>query len=337
MDLWPFGTRKDDPPEVVPAPGPAPAPTGPDLQAWMAGIVVTCTEQVRRQLREEVERAQADLRAALALALQEVRGTAQAERAEVRRSAGDSRAAIETSMSRARTDLTRQAEHELARIAGGSDGATATVARPAERTERRLADVERLIQDHQRILDTIRARGVEDDPDLTREDFLVHYHLAEQLKALFTQRLPELTDARLAYERAQGQAPDALWREAQLVRQLCLALFGGPAPDLDAVTQVATAEGRVPLSGADERRLARVRREATDLVTAVAGSGHEAAFVFELPPATLADPDLHELWTSSRPGHPVAFVVTPGYEAAGRRVLPPAVITTDRAGSAAGG
>jgi hypothetical protein len=41
----------------------------------------------------------------------------------------------------------------------------------------------------------------------------------------------------------------------------------------------------------------------------------------------VAGPDRHELWTSGIAGDPVAFVVTPGYEASGRRIMPPGVIT----------
>jgi len=110
-------------------------------------------------------------------------------------------------------------------------------------------------------------------------------------------------------------------------REMCLALFGQREPDFTRLAAIATSDGGLVLAGQDSRLLSRIQREAAELRAAVTSTGHRVSFTFELPAGTVADPDRHELWTSGIAGDPVAFVVMPGYEASGRRIMPPGVIT----------
>jgi len=185
-------------------------------------------------------------------------------------------------------------------------------------------------EEHERILDAIRAHWVEEKTDLAGQEFPAHYDVDGVLKPLFTQRLRRLASTRIRDERSRVASPDALLREAELVRDMSRALFGAAVPDFGVLAGLVTDGGRLEPSAVDRRLLAQVQRDVTELVRAIRATGHEVAFVFDLPRGSRADPDRYELWTSSIPGRPVAFVVTPGYEAAGRRIRPPSVITTER-------
>lgn len=191
------------------------------------------------------------------------------------------------------------------------------------------AETRRLLDELGEVLDLVRGAQVEERTDLTREDFLVHYELAGRLKALYTQRLPDLIQPRLAAERPR----DAVRRQAELIRRLCLALFG-PAedggvgdPDLDELTRVTTDTGRVGLDQQHQRLLERVGAEASNLSRAMNESGYASRFDFSVAPGTVADPREHALWLSCEAGRPVAFVVCPAYRAADRRLLEPLVFT----------
>jgi hypothetical protein len=233
------------------------------------------------------------------------------------------RSAIQDAVGRAEADIKALAETEARRIAGHADSAAAAVQSLATSTGLRF-------EEHERILDAIRARWVDENTDLTGQEFLAHYNVDDVLKPLFTQRLRRLASTRIRDERSRQAGPDALLREAELVRDMSRALFGAALPDFGALAGLVTDGGRLEPSAVDRRLLAQVERDVTELIRAIRATGHEVAFVFDVPPGSRADPDLYELWTSSIPGRPVAFVVTPGYEAAGRRIRPPSVITTER-------
>ena len=221
------------------------------------------------------------------------------------------RAAIQDAVGRAEADIRALAETEARRIAGHADSAAAAVQSLATSTRLRY-------EEHERILDAIRTRWVDEN---TVDDVL---------NPLFTHRLRRLASTRIRDERSRQAGPDALLREAELVRDMSRALFGAALPDFGALTGLVTDGGRLEPSAVDRRLLAQVERDVTELIRAIQATGHEVAFVFDVPPGSRADPDRYELWTSSIPGRPVAFVVTPGYEAAGRRIRPPSVITTER-------
>ncbi|MEU0036903.1 hypothetical protein [Streptomyces sp. NPDC006333] len=195
--------------------------------------------------------------------------------------------------------------------------------------ESTVADTRRLLDELGEVLDLVRVAQVEERTDLTREDFLVHYELAGRLKALYTQRMPDLIQPRLAAERPR----DVVRRQAELIRGLCLALFGpdghdGVAdPDLDELTRITTDNGRVGLDQQHQRLLERVGAEAANLSRAMNESGYASRFDFTVGPGTVADPREHALWLSCEAGSPVAFVVCPGYRAADRRLLEPFVFT----------
>jgi flavin-binding protein dodecin len=233
------------------------------------------------------------------------------------------RAAIQDAVARAQDDIRTLAQAEASRIAGQADSAAAAIENLATSTRLRF-------EEHERILDAIRARWVDENTDLTDQEFLAHYNVGEVLNSLFTQRLRRLTGIRIRDERSRHVAPDALLREAELVRDMSRALFGAALPDFGALADLVTDGGRLEPSASDRRLLGQVERDVTELARAIRATGHEVAFVFDVPPGSQADPDRYELWTSSIPGRPVAFVVTPGYEAAGRRIRPPSVITTER-------
>lgn len=184
-----------------------------------------------------------------------------------------------------------------------------------------------LLARHSQVLEVLQARLACEDPGLTHAGFLVHHQLAGRLQALFTQRLPGLSGIRAQHERGHGDDTDPPLREAELVREMCLALFGQQEPDLARLAAIATSGGALALAGRDSRLLRRVQQEAQELRAAVTGTGHQVGFTFELPDGTVADPGRHELWASSVAGDPVAFVVTPGYKASGQPIMPPGVIT----------
>ncbi|MFD8417801.1 hypothetical protein [Streptomyces sp. NPDC059466] len=195
--------------------------------------------------------------------------------------------------------------------------------------ENTVADTRRLLAELSEVLDLVRVAQVEERTDLTREDFLVHYELANRLKALYTQRMPDLIQPRLAAERPR----DVVRRQAELIRRLCLALFGPEEhdgvgdPDLDELTRIVTDTGRVGLDQQHQRLLERVGAEAANLSRAMNGSGYASRFDFSVEPGTVADPREHALWLSCEAGRPVTFVVCPGYRAADRRLLEPFVFT----------
>ncbi|WP_393086792.1 hypothetical protein [Streptomyces sp. LN704] len=195
--------------------------------------------------------------------------------------------------------------------------------------ESTVADTRRLLDELGEVLDLVRVAQVEERTDLTREDFLVHYDLAGRLKALYTQRMPDLIQPRLAAERPR----DVVRRQAELIRRLCLALFGPEEhdgvgdPDLDELTRITTDAGRVGLDQQHQRLLERVGAEASNLSRAMNESGYASRFDFSVEPGIAADPREHALWLSCEAGRPVAFVVCPGYRAADRRLLEPFVFT----------
>ncbi|MER5406329.1 hypothetical protein [Streptomyces sp. NPDC002769] len=195
--------------------------------------------------------------------------------------------------------------------------------------ESTVADSRRLLDELGEVLDLVRVAQVEERTDLTREDFLVHYELAGRLKALYTQRMPDLIQPRLAAERPR----DVVRRQAELIRRLCLALFGPEEhdgvgdPDLDELTRITTDNGRVGLDHQHQRLLERVGAEAANLSRAMNESGYASRFDFTVEPGAVADPREHALWLSCEAGRPVAFVVCPGYRAADRRLLEPFVFT----------
>ncbi|WUD75636.1 hypothetical protein OG937_30075 [Streptomyces sp. NBC_00510] len=219
-------------------------------------------------------------------------------------------------------ELAVRAEAGLSRIDGLSRlhdalsvrlGATEAA---AEAAARRLAE-------HDEVLDLMRAGQVSERTDLTDERALSHYAFADRLKALFTQRLPEVIGPRTATDGGD----DVVLREAELVRQMCGALFGTGTgePDLAELNRIVTDGGRIEPDRRGRRLLDRVGQEAADLLQSMAASGHPTEFVFDLPAGTVADPDRHILWPTCEPGRPVAFVVCPAYRAAGLRVLEPTV------------
>lgn len=195
--------------------------------------------------------------------------------------------------------------------------------------ESAVADTRRLLDELGEVVDLVRVAQVEEHGDLTREDFLVHYELAGRLKALYTQRLPDLIQPRLAAERPR----DAVRRQAELIRRLCLALFGPEErdgvgdPDLEELTRIATDTGRVGLDQQHQRLLERVGAEAANLSRAMRESGYASRLDFAVEPGTVVDPKEHALWFSCEADRPVAFVVCPGYRAADRRLLEPLVFT----------
>jgi len=244
-------------------------------------------------------------------------------RADIEDMVTQARSAITDAVRQAQDDIRALAQSEARRIAGRADGAAAAIESLAASTGLRF-------EEHERILDAIRARWVDENTDLTYQEFLAHYNFDEVLKSLFTQRLRRLTSTRIRDERSRQAAPDALLREAELVRDMSRALFRAALPDFGALADLITDGGRLEPSAKDRRLLAQVERDVTELVRGIRATGHKVVFVFDVPPGSQADPDRYELWTSSIPGRPVAFVVTPGYEAAGRRIRPPSVITTER-------
>lgn len=198
-----------------------------------------------------------------------------------------------------------------------------------EAAEAAVADSRRLLDEQGEVLDLVRGARVEERADLTREDFLVHYELAERLKALYTQRMPDLVQPRLATERPR----DVVRRQAELISRLCLVLFGPDEhgevgePDLDELTRITTDSGLVGLDPHHQRLLERVGSEAANLFRAMTESDYVSRFDFTAEPGTPADPQQYALWLSCEAGRPIAFVVCPGYRAADRRLLEPIVFT----------
>src|ERR1017187_1689425 len=310
--LW-STSGKTDP--GTPAPGQN-AEAQTDLEDWILSVI---SHQVDAALKDHATR--------LDMELQAVRQEAVQARSSIQGVAAKAVADIKAIAGQVRTDTDG--------LAGQVQADISTLGDTEERRIRELADAavgatERRFEEHERILDAIRARWVDDNPDLTPQDFLARYNFAEVLKSLFTQRLRKLTNPRIREERSQRPSVDALLREAELVRDMGRALFGSGSPDFDALAALVTDGGRLQLSADDSRLLARVQRDVTQLINSIRETRHKIAFTFDVPPGSPADPDQYDLWTSSIPGRPVAFVVTPGYEAAGRHIRRPAVITTER-------
>jgi hypothetical protein len=199
----------------------------------------------------------------------------------------------------------------------------------AQMLETAVADTRRGLDEQSEVLDLVRVTQVAERADLTREDFLVHYELAQRLRALYTQRIPDLIQPRLTAERPR----DVVRRQAQLISGLCLVLFGPDEegglgePDLAELARIATDAGVVGLDARHQRLLERVGTEAAHLFRAMTGSGHASHFDFAVEPGAPADPEEHVLWPSCEAGRPVAFVVCPGYRAADRRLLETFVYT----------
>ncbi|WP_169981423.1 hypothetical protein [Microbispora sp. H10836] len=212
----------------------------------------------------------------------------------------------------ARTDgLHTRVEAQESDLSGVRDTLAALV--PLQETVHRLAET----------VDLVRERRVRERDDLTRDDFLVHFGFGARMKALLTQRLPELTETRVDDEKPT----DVLRREAELVREMSRALTE-PGDRMESwLTAVATDHGRLRLPPRQEQLLARVCAEADDVRRGLAGTGHRVRFDFDLPFGTVADPEEHEIWTACAPGEEVDFVVTPAYYAQGRKILPPSVFT----------
>lgn len=199
----------------------------------------------------------------------------------------------------------------------------------AQTLERAVADIRRVLEEQREVLDLVRVTKVEERTDLARENFLVHYELAQRLRVLYTQRMPDLIQPRLTAERPR----DVVRRQAQLIRRVCLVLFGPDEqgglgePDLAELARITTDAGVVGLDQYHQGLLERVGTEAAHLLRAMTGSGHVSHFDFAVEPGALADPKDHALWPSCEAGHRVAFVVCPGYRAADRRLLETFVFT----------
>ncbi|MCY0947075.1 hypothetical protein [Streptomyces antarcticus] len=199
-------------------------------------------------------------------------------------------------------------------------------------TERRFDQQQKNVDLIRENLDLLRAMGVETRTDLTLGAFLPHQRFAARLDTLYSQRLQLLIGPRTTAE----HPPNTLLREAQLVQQMCLTLFGSDGrdprngPDLTRLNRIVTSDGEVELSPQHLRLLNRVGREATDLCRAIADTGHPTQFIFEVEPGTVADPKKHRIPPPSEAGRPVAFVMCPGYQVADRPMLLPTVFTEPR-------
>ncbi|WP_214108263.1 hypothetical protein [Acrocarpospora catenulata] len=196
----------------------------------------------------------------------------------------------------------------------------------------RIAVLEERLGEMMSVIDLLRAQVLESRKDLTKQDFLVQYKLADRIKALFGERFPELTEARQAYEadahrKAGTTPPPPLRREAELVREMCAIFAAGGRNLVDDLVDLITAGGQVRLNASRSALVTRVVKEAQILRDAIEQTGHPYLFVFDVPHGTPANSAEHELWAHCHEGQLVDFVVTPAYVVADKRLAMPHVFT----------